>query len=100
MTNRVTVEQMLSWYIYTSKFTKILNKIFGAENTAKYMLWKVKRKHKKYTSECDYFDCKQMIITNKIMEEISKSLRGDEKKTVLEMQIDSLIEDFKNRKSN
>jgi len=98
MQTRVTVEQMVTWYIYTSNFTMILNKIIGPENTAKYVIWRVRRKFKEYTDQCDYFDCKQILITNKVIEHISKELRSDEKKTVLEMQIDSLMEDFKIKK--
>jgi len=98
MQNRVTVEQVLMWYIYTSTFTMILNKIIGSEMTAKYMLWKVRRKYKRYNSQCDYFDCKQMIITNKVLEEIGKSISNDEKKTILDIQIERLFDDFKNRK--
>lgn len=76
----------------------ILNKIFGSVNTAKYILWRVRRKYKRYAIQCDYFDCRQMIITNKVLEEISKSLKDSEKKTVLDMQIESLLDDFRNRK--
>jgi len=99
MKNRVTIEQMVAWYIYTSSFIMILNKIIGPINTAKYVLWKVRKKHKEYNLQCDYFDCKQMVITTKMLENISKSLRVDEKKTVLDMQIDALLDDFKNKKN-